>query len=85
MKAGILLPGFLILRHLTQDIVLSLWKEIKERGIELDQTWHLTNLFLLHPELVLEQLEEGSGLLIVGEVVDRPHHSPNVLWSSLAS
>ena len=42
-------------------------------------------LLLLHSELVLEQLEEGSGLLIVGEVVDRPHHSPNVLWSSLAS
>ena len=39
------------------------------------------NLLLLHSELVLEQLEEGAGLLIVREIVDRSHHRASVWWT----
>ena len=38
-------------------------------------------LLLLHSELVLEQLEEGAGLLVVREIVDRPHHRASVWWT----
>ena len=45
----------------------------------------ITNLLFLHPELVLKQLEESPGLLIIGEVVNCPHHRASVWWSVLAS
>ena len=41
----------------------------------------MCDLLLLHSELVLEQLEEGAGLLVVREIVDRPHHRAAVCWT----
>ena len=41
----------------------------------------IRHLLLLHSELVLEQLEEGAGLLVVREIVDRPHHHASVWWT----
>ena len=41
----------------------------------------MRDLLLLHSEFVLEQLEEGAGLLVVREIVDRPHHRASVCWT----
>ena len=72
-----MLTSFLSFSSLTEQIYILIAQKMFKKTI--------TNLLFLHPELVLKQLEESPGLLIIGEVVNCPHHRASVWWSVLAS